>query len=210
MTSRFLFIALILILIFTTCKKEHVTVSLENGYYFKGNVFGQDKYFRDSVANYRADFAETHDAISGLGSIVFGMTFIKPHVGDQQVYLGAAVINVSDYNAINNFFSLGTKPFYIFNQKDGFFVNYSVVQGLDSVYCVSCPAPINQVFTSSGNQDSSTIEIIYKQSLPPPGNNAYQRLKIAARINCKLYDKNNTYAGMLKDGILVGEIHIIP
>jgi hypothetical protein len=208
MTSRLLLIALIPF--FTTCKKEQITVSLENGYYFKGNVFGQDKYFRDSISNYKADFTESFNASSRLGTMLFGMTLTNPQVGNQQVYLGAGIINVSDYNGINNFFSLGKKPFYGYNQKDGFFVTYSIVRSLDSVYCTSCPAPINQVLTSRGNQDTSSIEIIYKQALPPPINNSYQRLKIAARINCKLYDQNNLYVGVIKDGILVGEIHIIP
>jgi ABC-type dipeptide/oligopeptide/nickel transport system permease component len=101
----------------------------------------------------------------------------------------------------------GKKPFFNYEQqKEGFTIRYSLATHFDNY---SMGDPVFEYYNSFlGNQEGSTIEIIGKQELPPPTNNAYRRLKITMRINCKMYDLNKVYKGDIRDGLIAGEIHI--
>lgn len=188
----------------TACNKEKQPAEYtDNRLYFKGTIFGQEKYFQDSINDYKADFTSTFDASTQLGGVSFGMTTLPvPKLGNESIYFGGGSLKINDAGSINNFFSVGKKPFRFNNQTNGFSVVYGLIQYLNPGF----PMYSYTYWNTNGDQSGSVLEIIDKHELPQLLNSDYHRLRVMVRINCKLYDESGINKGDIKDGILAGVI----
>jgi hypothetical protein len=194
------------VVMMTSCTKEtsytHDSRYFKNFYYFKGKVFGDEKYYKEGRDRYFNDFRNGYDA--GHGYTEFGLTPLAPEQpGDERIYVAAAKDGASNAREVNRFLAIGKQPFYDYG-GEGLGVTYFLNDSTGTNGCVECA--VRRIWTSLGPQDGMSIEVLSIQPVDNAPVNGSQKFEIAVKINCNLYDLDGNFVGIVKDGLIVSQV----
>lgn len=222
-TTLLLLSMLLCLLLLSACKNDPVVAPQEEPpekalaeiatycptratYHFAGTVFDGKKCFNEGENNYQHTRQAAFVPSTRQGTLQFLLQTSPTRVNDEHVSLSSPTLQVNDYEQVNTVFSVGKKTFKPFpQQQEGFSVTYRIVTAPSSGWT---PAAFD-TYTSVGNQDQSSIRVIEKEELPMASGNPNRRLKVSVLVTCRLYDKDGTYKGDIKNGLLTGEIQVV-
>ena len=204
--KNYLVLLLLAIVTLSSCKKETPPQTVfpcsptppEREYYFTAKVLDECRTLNAGNYDYK---------VSCLGTIINGQRYVTAsidtyplHAGDKRIRVSSSYFEEDNFDEFLGAFALGEKVFFDYSNPDvkGFRVDYSV--------CTDFEDYSNYHFdhynSYRGDQTGSTIELVEFAKIPEFEN----RYKVKFLINCKLYNSEGDYAGMLKDGNLVAQV----
>lgn len=197
---------LIAFIFFSSCKKEDQPQTVfpcsptpaEREYYFTAKVLDECRTL--NVGNYRYQVSCTGTIINNQKRVYASINTYPIHVGDKRISVSSSYFEKNNFNRFLEVFSLGEKVFFINSNSDmdGFTVSYSISTAVEGVGNYEW----DHYNSSSGDQTGSTLELTEFAKIPYYEN----RYKVKFLINCKLYDSQGEFAGMLEDGDLVAQV----
>lgn len=169
---------------------------------FKGNVMGEEVNW--VVGNWETGIGSlsgTWWCITEDKKIQQRLFTIYDYEENQETYSvdvkSQAFSQDSSFAHKRSIFEVGRKS--IRSSEDGIFEGFDIEV-----------STINGCFsTSFGNQDSSSLEVLKIDEIPPSeGQPDHKEAKVWLVFSCNLYKPNGEYAGRLEDGMLIGNFLI--